>query len=111
MRGSVDCFIICNDDTKQEASRHPTQFFSTSMAILSVGFPPVGDDAFFSLLPWIYLFYFFFFPDYSLSITPSSFPFFLLFAFPASVLGMYFLGDGMDRDRFGGFGHDLCAAF
>jgi hypothetical protein len=74
-------FFLCNDDTKkkQEESRHPTQFFSTSMAILSVGFPPVGDDAFFfSLLPWIYPFLFLLLPDYSLSITPSSFPFFFL---------------------------------
>jgi hypothetical protein len=65
------------------------------------------------LLPWIYFFIFIFSPShsyYSLSIPPSSSFFRFLIALPASV-GMYFLGDGMDRDRFGGFGHDRCASF
>jgi hypothetical protein len=107
----VDCF---GGDTAKNKPKVviPRSLLPLSLVtVLFVGFPPAGDDAcsfsppFFS--PGFTIFYSYFFSsDYSLSITPSSFLFFFL-AFPASVLGMYFLGDGMDRDRLGGFGHDL----
>jgi hypothetical protein len=104
MRGAVDCFAAATSKNKKVATLRSS---STSMAILSV--PPVGDDAFFLSSSSLDLpFFISSFPR----LFPFNYPLFVLLfcfliAFPASVLGMYFLGDGMDRDRFGGFGHDL----
>lgn len=104
-------FLVVTPEVTKEKSCHPMRSF-TSVTIPFVGFPPVGDDASFFFLffspGFTFLFFFSLTSTYSLSTTPSSSVFFS-FALPASVLGMYFLGDGMDRDRFGGLGHDICA--
>lgn len=79
----------------------PLPSYSLAFLLLVMMFPFILPSSFLDL-PFSY------FPFSSLFI-PLLLPplrFLFLIAFPASVLGMYFLGDGMDRDRFGGFGHD-----
>lgn len=80
----------------------PLPSYSLAFLLLVMMFPFILPSAFLDLP-----FFYFPFPPSFIPLLLPPLRFLFLIAFPASVLGMYFLGDGMDRDRFGGFGHDL----